>query len=317
MSMTDFPDVEDVADTAPEDEAELSIEDRARLRGWKPESEYHGPPGRWRSAEEFMRVGENDRAVLFEENRRLETKLNRVSRKFDQQTQTIEELRAGVEAMKNLAQRADERGYGRALSELKDKRTAAVEIGDRQTFDQIDQQIDVLQAERAKVTAPPEPVAPKPKIAPEILEFVEANPWYNSDQTLNRSMQAFFQAVEIKHPGYSLDEKLETAKARVVAEFPEKFGRQTPRQPEFTDEDMPDQPRRRTAAVARPQSGAVRRPSQATGWEAIEDAGERKIAQDAYERIKRADPNITVAEYVAIYQDPHADVIALRKQRQA
>ena len=47
----------------------------------------------------------------------------------------------------------------------------------------------------------------------------------------------------------------------------------------------------------------------------IQDVSERQQARDAFNRTKRQLPDYTEAEYMALYADPHADVLTMQKPR--
>lgn len=311
----------------------VSIEAQARARGWKPLEEFNGPPSRWRTAEEFLRIGDSDNRILREEVRRLGTQNERLERQVGDLLNSAEEQREALSEMRELARRADERGYARALADLKAQRKEAVEEGNTALFDQLDEQVRELETERARPTAPtpaptptptpPPAPEPAPTIAPEIVAFSEANPWFQTDQELNRVMLANFSAVQVRYPGWPLADLLEEAKQRTADEFPHKaatMGVELQETDEGDDNAPAPPPRpapRRSGTVARPNGQGPGRRRAPSGWDTITDPAERAQAQAAFERIKKSDPDYTVAEYLAVYNDPHADAIELRRQRSA
>ena len=316
MSMVE-PDAEDF-----EPAEELTIEEQARLRGWKPEEEYRGPPGRWRSAEDFMRIGQNDLAITREENRRLATKLGRLEKNFSGLQNTMAEQTAALKHMTDLARRADKQGYDRAMRELKAQRSEAVEAGDKTAFEQIEQQINTLESERVEAEKPPTSEPPKPVMDPDIEAFIKANPWYSRDEVLGKAMIGFYDIVQRKHPDFSVDEILAEAKRRTIAEWPEKFPQtRRPAAPVGDEidheEDEPVTQRRAAPPALSPSGNAPRRPRPITGIDQITDPAERAQARQAFESTKRADPAFTEAEYMMLYNNPHLDVIELRRNRKA
>ncbi len=46
---------------APDAEADriVALETEARRQGWRPQEEYRGPAGQWRSAEDFLKRGQD------------------------------------------------------------------------------------------------------------------------------------------------------------------------------------------------------------------------------------------------------------------
>lgn len=298
------------------DDSGISDEDLARARGWKPLAEYTGDPANWRDFPEFLAHGESQRSILVEENRRMAARNARMSKQIESLQLTLSEQAAAIGELRTLARRADEQGYSRAIAELKAKRAEAVEAGDKTAFDQIEEQIDAMATERAKAR---EPATPAPKLDPTIQDFVAKNPWYTSDEVLNRTMIANYDIVQRKNPDWTVEENLAEAKRRTMTDYPERFPRAAPPAPtqEIDDvaQDISPQPRRPAATVARPSGAPPRQPRQATGWDAITDLEERHQCQYAYESIKRADPAYTVEEYLETYNDPRVDVLEQRRRR--
>lgn len=310
-----------------DDDQQLTVEERARLRGWKPLDEYHGDPRRWRDAETFVRVGDEDSRIAREENRRFEQQLHRQGNQLTENNRTIEELKLTVREMVGLAKKADLRGYQRARAELVAQRDAAVESGDVPTFKQIDDAVKEMDRDHAEAVQPPERTptpTPAPVVDPRIEAWRQANEtWFGRDVILQRAMLAHLDIVQSKFPAVDLDEQLARAKKRVIDEYPERFPgmTRTPAPPPAADDDDDDQapaPRaRRAPAVATPSAQPQRRPRHAAGWDQIEDPDERRMAKGAYDRAKRADPQLTEDEYLAIYINPHLDVIDMRQARSA
>ena len=54
---------------------------------------------------------------------------------------------------------------------------------------------------------------------------------------------------------------------------------------------------------------------QAATINSIQDPKERADAREAFNRIKRQIPTYTEAEYMALYDDPHADVLAMQQPK--
>jgi hypothetical protein len=317
--MTDFADADD----------ELSIEEQARARGWKPlpadpdnpqPGEYQGDPRRHRSADDFLRYGEQDRAILAEENRRMAARIHRQGKQIEALTLTSQQQLEAISELRNLARRADEQGYKRALNELKERRSEAVEAGDKGAFDQIEAQINALETERVKEVEAVKPEPPAVKLDPAIKAFIDANPWYTKDKGLNETMIANYSIMERRHPDETVEELLKLAKKRTMEDFPEKFPRRAadpaPPEEEYDDVDDAPPPQRRPApTLARPSGNPQRERRGPAGWDVITDPDERKQAQAAYESIRKGDPGMTAQEYLTIYMDPRADPLALRKAR--
>lgn len=301
-----------------------AIEARARTMGWKPKEEFRsGPPSHWLDAPEFVARGDEALPLLRDNNKRLSEKVIDLERRvagFGDLQNTVTEQKQAIEDLRKLAQRADERGYQRARKELEDRQDAAAEVGDTVAVRQTREQLEALDAERAApVAATPAPTPtptppPTPVMDPAIARFARENAsWWNVDRQLSQAMISMHNVVIGKHPDWSLADQLSEALLKLKAEYPERFD--PPPAPVVVDDDDDDDipPPRRAASVTTPrgQTPAPRAPK--SGFDSIADPTERSQAKAAYERIKRADPEMTVAEYMAIYDDPHADVLELRR----
>ena len=104
---------------------------------------------------------------------------------------------------------------------------------------------------------------------------------------------------------------LEEAKAKGVEKYPERFGvAPAPRDP------APARPARRAAAVAAPTAGerAPAPGTRPTTINSIQDPAERAQAREAFNRMKRQMSDYTEAEYMALYDDPHGDVLTMQQK---
>lgn len=302
--------LEEHTDTPEELSAEdRAIEQRARGMGWHPFAEYRGPPGKWVPADVFVERGETVLPIMRANNRRLEEKVEKQNTVIEDLKRTVGEQKQVLEEMRDFARRSDERGYQRALAEVEAKREAAIDAGDRDAFKQADAELKALEqghADRPKVDTAPPPVprAEQPKIDPAVLAFVEANPWFNTNPRLNAKMVAEHLDVMSDYPEMALAEQLELAASNLKERHPQMFG---------SDPTPAPRPRPRAPSVSAPSSSAPARRQPATGIDSIADPEERKQARGAFERMKRQLPDYTEAEYMAVYDNPHSDVIAMRR----
>lgn len=312
----------------PQTEAEITIEDRARIMGWKPlpvdprniqRDEYRGDPRRWTDAAEFVAHGEAELPILRDQTRRMSERLVRSDRDFEDLKRTVEEQKIAIQDAIKLAKTADERGYKRAKSELEVRRREAAEAGDADTVDQISAEIEALQDARVDAPAPisppppPPPAEAAPVVAPEITQFVRDNPWFNDKKRpeLNAAMIAMHNGVIRENPGMPVGEQLDIALGRMEAAYPEILDETPMREP------AAPVPRRRAAPSALAPSGPQGQRPRGSGSpiDAIADPTERAQCRAAYGRMKANDVGFTEAEYMQIYEDPHADALELRRQR--
>lgn len=309
-------------------ETDEQLEARARQMGWKDFDEYRGPPGKWTDARTFIARGEQELPILRDQNRRMSEKLVQVDGEMVRLRGEVDTLRntsaEQAQAVKDaiaLARRADQAGYNRALRELESERRVAVEAGDTVAFDQVQQQIDALVSTREEVVIEPPatPAAPASKpeavlLDPAITAFVKANTWFNTDRALTQAMIDMHNAIIREAPLMPVADQLERALGRMKKIYPQLAGQEE----EVVEEEMEElRPRARARAdvlaprePARPRQGAV-----VGAISSIADLTERAEAKRAFASLQRQDPGITEAEYMSLYDDPHADVLELRSKR--
>lgn len=311
------------------DAADVAIEARAREMGWKPLAEYRGPPGRWQPAKDFIERGENILPIVRDQNRRLTERVGKLEGEISGLRVTANEQLEIIKDLRDIGKRQNQAGYDRAMAELKAKQRQAVEVGDTKAYDQLVEQAEALQearpaaavAERARTEpAPALPTAPPP-LTPTAQSFIRENPWFSTNKLLTDTMISFHQEVmderqatqDILRADPALDrELLEEARNRVFERYPERDPAAPARAPA-----APAPRTRRAAAVAAPTAGERAPPPGAvpTTINSITDPAERAACRDAFNRTKRQLPDFTEAEYMSLYSDPHADVIALQRQK--
>lgn len=185
------------------DDGGASVEERARRMGWRPQDEFKGDADKWRPAQEFLDRGMNELPVLRDRYKNLE-------KKFDDTQKTVAEF---VE----FARKGEERAYERARKELLEKREAAVAMADTETFKK-------TEAELAELEPPPSPkVNVIPAEAAEISSWIEENPWFNADPTMNAMAKTIEAGLFKDKPNMTIADRLQEVKRRVKGAFPEKF----------------------------------------------------------------------------------------------
>jgi hypothetical protein len=306
-----------------------AVEARAREMGWKPLAEYRGPPGKWQPAADFISRGENILPIVRDQNRRLTERLGKLETEFGALRATAGEQLQIIKDLREMGRTADKRGYDRAMAEINAKQRAAVEAGDTKTYDQLVEQAEALRSSRpATATAEPpvRPAATEPPARPQLSTatqaFIGDNPWFSNNKLLSDTMIGFHQEVlnerNVSQATLNADpaldrELLEEAKARVVEKYPERFGVE-PAQP-APRPAAPRNPRRAASVAAPTPEPPAPRPGGTPTINSIQDPTERAQAREAYNRMKRQLPDYTEAEYMALYDDPHADILVEQQKR--
>ena len=211
-------------------------EESARAKGWRPKEEYVGD-GDWVDAEEFLR-----RKPFFD--------------KMSQQRQEIKRLQRTVESMATHYHKSVAAAVDKAVKNLKVERREAIELGDADRVDAIDAEIAYQQQQMA--------AQPANTVAPEIVDWVAENPWFNNDSDM-RSFAVAFNENYLKANPNDIATSLDKTLAAVKKAFPEKF----------------EQPVRKPIAPASPvESGAVaHKPAK---YDVNRLTSEQKAAYNAY-----------------------------------
>lgn len=306
----------------PSEETQDQLEARARTMGWKPQVEYRGDPRRWTDARTFIAHGEETLPILRDQNRRMSEKQVALEGRLTDQARTISEQAAAIQDTMKLARQANDAGYSRAMRELTDKRLEAVESGDTASFTQVQEEIDAMVKARSEPTPTPvvvtKPAADPAIVAldPAITAFVAANPWFNTNPVLTKAMIDMHNAVIAESPLMDVADQLKVAKERLAKTFPS-VAPAPAADPAEEPEIVPNERPRLRARQPTPPDAGDRRPRVPTGAmiSSLTDPAERAQARKAFENIQRQDPSFTEQEYMAMIDNPSADVLALRNSR--
>ena len=183
------------ADTTPD-----PVETSARTQGWKPKEEFTGDPALWVDAKEFV-----GRAPLFE--------------KIKEQSKTLKGLTKTVDAMAKHFTANVNHAVNAKISELRAAKKEAIEGGDVAKVEAIDKQIDDAKATKADIPTAPE-------VAPEVMDWVKANPWYTTDNELHDFALAYNDSFLKRHPG-DIEGSLKATATATKRAFPDKFSGDT------------------------------------------------------------------------------------------
>lgn len=192
-------------------QADQVEEAEARRAGWRPKEEYQGDPAKWVEASEFNRRGREHVPILRDKVKRLE---GRVQELLDANRQFGE--------FQKSARDAERKRLQGEIENLKAQQLNAVQAGDTQTYLATEQQIKA-RTEAIPKDEPPAPV--QPTLPVEVREFVEQNPWMDTDPAMRRKAVALHQA-QLSDPDdhRPLNEKLAEVGNEMRRLYPHKFG---------------------------------------------------------------------------------------------
>lgn len=269
---------------AREDDADPSIEARARAQGWKPLEEYHGAPDGWRDAETYLRRGEQELPLMRERNRDLERRFIALQRSRD-------EDRLVLADMAERTRKSEERAYARARADVERERQEAVALGDTQRFDAAERQLKELD-ESKPAPPPPKPAAAPPEMGAvprEVAEWGAKNPWFGSNPDLRERATRLHVDLLQSEPELSLTENLERVTDSMRVLYPSRIvgaarpPRQQESEPPANEPEPPANPRRAApASVGGAREGGPRRAAP-NSFDAMP-----QDSKDAYARYARA-----------------------------
>lgn len=318
----ELEDLPEELDPAAQEEARIEAE--AHRMGWRPLSQFRGEPGTFVTAREFIERGKNFTPFVKKDLERAKVENAKLHNEVRGLRDEMGEIKQIAEQFRDTALQAEQRGYDRAIAELKQRQRNAVVEGNVEAYDEAETEIARAEAERPaapKRAAPPPPPPPPngQQADPAVLDFVNANPWFTSDRVLNAAMQEAHVALLESAPGLSTADNLQRAKALVMGRYPAKFGLPVKAAEEEVEEveNQPVRPRR----PARPVEPAGDGPAPPAGrqrpeltFASIQDPNERAEARRAFERQKRHMPGFTEAQYMRLYNNPRADGLELVRQ---
>ena len=177
------------------------VEAEASAQGWVPKEEFQGDEHKWVDAGEFLRRGE-----LFK-------KIDQVSRTAKQAQQTLAEF-------KNHYAKVKETEYQHALETLKSERRAAMVNGDFEQVEKIEGQMEDTKAQAAAVQKEVQQVT-EAEVAPEVMEWVNTNKWYNEDAPMKAYADTV--ALQLNKQGFNGKALLDGVDREIRKAFPAKF----------------------------------------------------------------------------------------------
>lgn len=187
------------------------IEQRARDMGWVPREEFNGPDENWKSAEDFVRIGENYMPVLRERLGKLEGLINELRAENSK-------TKGALQSLADHHRGTWKRQYEKAKKELEDQMAYAVDTGDGEAFRQLKEQERLLD-EQAQEENPDA----QPQAVPEYHDFVSRNSWYGQDPEMTMYANGL-QAILTQHEGVTDDKTFfQEVEKRVRIRFPDRF----------------------------------------------------------------------------------------------
>jgi len=196
---------------------QTEVETKARAQRWVPLEEFRGNRDDWCDAAEWVRRG--DPHYLRKELARTEKEMRGVKQRLDAEKRAFDVRLQRMEKM-SQAQR------GKLYADIEAARRTAVELGDTVEYDRLNRAEADLYPKEVEVAAAD---APEPKkgaaedVHPDVEHWVQANPWFLKDMTLNMAAQGIHAQLLKDEPSLTVTDNLAKTKKELMRRFPEKF----------------------------------------------------------------------------------------------
>lgn len=175
-------------------------EQLAMEKGWKPREDYDGDPANFRSAELFLQ-------------------LEPLYKKIDSVSRENKQLKEATQYLTKIQKETKAFEYDRALKALRAERRAAMEEGDFNKADLLEDQAETIKEQKRIVEETPE--APKGEQNALFNEWQERNSWYQKDEDLRDWADG--RGLRLHNQGKSPAEVLEILETEVRKKYKEKF----------------------------------------------------------------------------------------------
>ncbi len=225
--------------------------EQATSQGWV-DKEAHVAAGRsedtWRSAEEFLAVGQQVMPIMRENNKRLLREVEQYKSTVNNLQQTVKETQESIAALKEFHEQSSAAQVKKAreeiLSNLKTAKTEGDldgEVEATSRLSEFDAAAKVVKVETQKTESAPAQV----EIHPEVKAWMIDNPWYGEDDEKTALLDGIGRKMRREGSDLSGKKFLDAALARLEEKYGDKrtakvdsgspAGRSQSTDPSFTD----------------------------------------------------------------------------------
>jgi hypothetical protein len=200
-------------ETAEAPEVDEAVETEARKQGWVPLDEFEGNHEDWTPADQFVKLGSP---------REMRRELKKTWKALEAEKAARQAERAEFAQRMDRFERMNKAQRAKLYADIEAARVKAVEEGDTERYKELNrQEAQLVQQEEE---APP-PAKKQPDVDPTVEKWVNANPWFQKDRTLNAFANSVHLELLDSEPGLDIEENLAKVREECVKRFPEKFGK--------------------------------------------------------------------------------------------
>jgi hypothetical protein len=201
----------------------------AESQGWVPKEKFRGNETDWVDADVFVKRGREILPILRKNNENLMRELNHTK-------EQLKEFREAAEEFKKFQKDSYERKvaeYEGRLAEIKASRAQAINDGDGQKVNALDEALDTVKEEikeaKQAVKEAAKPVSdPVPSsIDPALQVWLDKNKWFGNDRRLTAIANGVGESLRLEQPTLKGQEFLDRLDEILKEEMPDKFGGET------------------------------------------------------------------------------------------
>jgi len=125
--------IEETGNTEVEETGNTEVEEKARRMGWVKEDNFKGDKDKWVSAEKFVERGETELPIMRERMKKLDGTVVGLRKTISSMKKTFGEFREYQNSV-------TEKAYEKALKDITRKQRIAIEDGDVESFDEMEEE---------------------------------------------------------------------------------------------------------------------------------------------------------------------------------
>jgi hypothetical protein len=183
-------------------------EDEARKLGWRPKEEFDNPE-KWVDAKEYLY------------RRELMDKIHNQNRNMKRMNEELETYRRSIENVEKIITRREELARQQERETVMRERREAIQNGDIEAVERLDEKISHLKDEPVKKT--------QPDLPPETRDWLKQHEstWFNKNSLENIEMMDEAARIEERfckyNPNTSVQDVLDTVEKEIRRKYPHRF----------------------------------------------------------------------------------------------
>lgn len=194
-------DGKEIQQEEPQEEMQLTdLEQKAYDQGWRPEDDFQGKEGNWKTAKEYITHGEYI------------GNMNSLHQKIDNQKKDFDDRLSKTNKLHEARKQSE-------IKVLKSQQRDAVNMSDTESFDKAQEQIDEL--EKQDTTDSTTSTSDNPQENPSIAAWNAKNPWIKDPNDERSSVATgVWNSYLAKNPEATIDQALKHVDSRISSLYP-------------------------------------------------------------------------------------------------